>query len=89
MLKRLKQAWKRDRLGVLGVGSAVAAFTAWAFPKWECARFDYIIYAPPWADLSDRPCRAHRFFDAFSDERLPIAGAFLALAVILLLLRRR
>jgi hypothetical protein len=25
VLKQLKQAWKRDRLGVLGVGSAVAA----------------------------------------------------------------
>jgi hypothetical protein len=32
MLKRFKQAWKRDRLGVLAIGSAVVAFLMWALP---------------------------------------------------------
>jgi len=85
MLKRFKQAWKRDRLGVLGVGAAVVAFAFWAFPNWECSAGERIRYAP---GLQFR-CIETRFFDAFSDERLPFAGAFLALAVILLLLRRR
>ncbi len=89
-MKRFKQAWKRDPLGVLGVGSAVLAFALWAFPKWECDSVEYIYNAgqPGWHPGQVR-CTAQRFFDAFSDERLPIAGAFLALAVIMLLLRRR
>ena len=33
MLNRLKQACKRDRLGVLGVASAVGAFVLWAWPS--------------------------------------------------------
>lgn len=71
MVKRLKQAWKRDRLGVLGVGSAVVAFVLWAWrvPVNEARYKDYWIW--------------------FSGDRLPAVGAFLALAVILLLLRRR
>ena len=31
-MKRLKQAWTRHRLGVLGVGSALVAFVLWAVP---------------------------------------------------------
>lgn len=69
MLKRLKQAWKQDRLGVLGVGSAVVAFVLWALPH----------------QVSERCCRP----ELFTLERLPAIVAFLVLAVILLLLRRR
>jgi hypothetical protein len=32
MLKRFKQAWKRDRLGVLGVGSAIVSMLLWVTP---------------------------------------------------------
>lgn len=91
MLKRLKQAWKRDRLGVLGVGSAVLAFLFWIIPV-----------RGVWAALGDEPpywdfkWQSAGFFDHwasdwlwFSLERLPAIFAFLALAFILLLLRRR
>jgi len=63
-VKLLKQAWGRDRLGVLGVGSAVVAFALWAFPYGS-------------------------YLQMFSMARLPAVAAFLALAFILLLLRRR
>jgi hypothetical protein len=41
MVVKLKQAWKRDPLAVLGVGSAVVAFLMWALPYscykgWVC-----------------------------------------------------
>jgi hypothetical protein len=68
-VKLLKQAWGRDRLGVLGVGSAVIAFVLWAFPY---GSFTYGSY-----------------LQMFSMTRLPAIAAFLALAFILLLLRRR
>jgi hypothetical protein len=70
MLKRLKQAWKRDRLGVLGVGSAVLAFFVWAAPV---------------------PGRgvASAYLYWFTTENKEPMAALLALAVILLLLRRR
>lgn len=32
MLKRLKQAWKQDRLGVLAVSAACFGFILWALP---------------------------------------------------------
>jgi hypothetical protein len=32
MLKRLKQAWKRDRLGVLGIGAAIVALVFSVLP---------------------------------------------------------
>jgi hypothetical protein len=74
MLKRFKQAWKRDRLGVLGVSSAVVAFALWAFP------FDY-------CGAGSGICTATQVF--FTTERLPAIAALLALSFVLLLLRRR
>ncbi len=87
-MKRLKQAWKRDQLGVLGVGSAVAAFVFWGFPVGYYCTFssasgcikDGLLY------ISNGEGGGNAYF---TPERLPVIGAFLALAVILLLLRRR
>ena len=114
MLKRLKQAWKRDRLGVLGIGSAIVAFALWALPvKFECwttydadPGFVYRSACSAWASeeahwLSDGSHLSEYFdpdwwFDNylgyvgwFTTERLAAVGFLFALAVILLLLRRR
>jgi hypothetical protein len=91
MLKRLKQAWKRDRFGVLGVGSAIVAFVLWAFPVRylviSTAGNTTVIEQPFWQSLpSSAPMTSVRWF---TDDRLPAIGAFLALSFILLLLRRR
>jgi hypothetical protein len=74
MFEKLKQAWKRDRLAVLGVGSAVVAFLLWAIPAQNRNGGSNIIDEQAWA---------------FSDARLEAVAAFLALSFILLLLRRR
>jgi hypothetical protein len=91
MLKRLQQAWKRDRLGVLGVGSAVVAFVLWAFPVrylvFSTVGYTTVIEKPFWESLpSSAPMTSVHWF---TDDRLPAIGAFLALSFILLLLRRR
>ena len=70
MLKRLQQAWKRDRLGVLGVGSAVLSFLVLALP----VRGGGLV--------------GNRLFWFTTENKEPMA-AFLALAFVLLLLRRR
>jgi len=75
MLKRFKQAWKRDLLGVLGVGAAVVAFLFWSLP------YDYCAVA------GSGICTMNQ--EWFTSERLPAIAAFLALAFVLLLLRRR
>ena len=75
--KMLKQVWGRDRLGVLGVGSALIAFVLWAFPH-EASRGHAVFSLPQTWRL-----------EMFSTARLPAIAAFLALAFILLLLRRR
>jgi hypothetical protein len=85
-LKPLKQAWKRDRLGVLGIGSAIVAFGLWAFPHSDCISEVVEFYNGG----NDRFFRCTEYVvEVFSDERLLAAAAFLALAFILLLLRRR
>ena len=78
LLEKLKQAWKRDPLAVLGVGSAVLAFLLWAWPSpwpspWAWVWWHGFFYFGPW----------------FPTERLPAAAAFLAASIIILLLRRR
>ena len=97
-MSRIKQAWKRDRLGVLGVGSAVLAFGLWAFPSYgrhwclrgtdlrECAFRPYGWDHPAYVFKAEPD-----FFAWFTldEARLPFIGALLALTVILLLLRRR
>jgi hypothetical protein len=84
MLKRLKQAWKRDRLGVLGVVTAVAGFAFWAWPSRFCLRNEWVL--EPWPGTYR--CLEYQI-DAFRLERLPVAGAFFTLAVSLLVFRRR
>ena len=103
MLKRWKQAWKRDRLGVLGVGSAVVALVLWAFPiRWMSTyhltlKYGTFVEKPFWEELPHLPNKSDivpysvpvTSVEWFSGERLPAIGAFLVLAGILLLLRRR
>jgi hypothetical protein len=106
MLKRLKQAWKRDRLGVLGVVSAVIALAVWGFPvryvcyiglSWTksfgCEQWPYfeknLWFAGRWWTENILDINMKYEVRWFTTERLPAIGAFLALAVILLLLRRR
>ena len=88
MLKRLEQEWKRDRLGVLGVGSALVAFALWALPVGYYCTYTSTTGCVAGALVYIRVGEGEG--DAFfTPERLPAIGAFLALAVILLLLRRR
>ena len=90
-MKRLKQAWKRDRLGVLGVGAAVGAFVLWAFPKkslcegMSCREVDFWVIGQP--NLLGELPRDSWYW--FTDVRLPAIAAVLALSFVLLLLRRR
>ena len=97
MLKRLKQAWKRDQLGVLGVASALVAFLFWASPvQVHCIAVDGVGLLNK---LGDGPCVGLVWLNyntplipgsaLFTAERLPVIAAFLALSFILLLLRRR
>ena len=98
MLKRLKQVWKRDQLGVLGVGSAILAFVLWAFPVRGFVNYNLVQ-----TQVLPSFIQSHGYFEDisglemfedvrlfwFTSERQEAAGAFLALTVILLLLRRR
>jgi hypothetical protein len=90
MLK-LRKLWERDRLGVLGVGSAVMAFVLWALPLKKGGWIDFV-ELDFWetlegSNLSGESPRYMLYW--FTDARLPAIAAFLALALILLLLRRR
>ena len=101
MLKRLKQAWKRDRLGVLGIASAVVAFLFWAWPVLGSCKPLMNNTAIDWGYIDGTaliPGSCYALFNEefgwatdnyFTLDRLPFAAAFLALAFVLLLLRRR
>jgi hypothetical protein len=118
MLKRFNQAWKRDRLGVLGVGAAVVAFGLWAFPirvycgyvigtlfgvgdgrhnfcdeipYWETAAINGNLRIFPLGSIDGLADGVGGEISTtfFTSERLPAIAAFLAIAFILLLLRRR
>jgi hypothetical protein len=93
-MKRLKQAWKRDQLGVLGVGAAVGAFVLWAFPKkciygiFPCVEFDFWEDLPTYSSFYSEESPNFSWY-WFTDVRLPAIAAVLALSFVLLLLRRR
>ena len=87
MLKRLQQAYKRDRLGVLGVGSAVGAFVLWAFPAFYAQNFGCGYGGSALIQVNLGQCGIN--FVMFSDARLPLIPGFFGAAIILLLLRRR
>ena len=75
MFEKLKQAWKRDPLAVLGVGSVAVAFLLWALPR-DCGTSPF-----PSFHLY---CR-----DFFGTDDFLALGALFAFSVIVLLLRRR
>ena len=70
-------AVNRDPLAAFGVGSAVIAFLVWAAP------------APVFCVGTSVYSRFQCGQEYFSLDRLPAVAAFLALSLILLLLRRR
>lgn len=82
----MKQAWKRDRLGVLGIGSVFAAFLLWALPidcgYWGCG----VSVEPPWVG-SGSWFRIGDDYGLYDEVQWIIA--LLALASALLLFRRR
>ena len=87
----LKQAWKRDRLGVLGVGSAVAAALMIVLPAEIYVMGDQIGETPSFNGSVSFPIYGpgYSYLEWFSTERLPEAAVFGFVSVILLLLRRR
>ena len=91
VLKQLKQAWKRDRLGVLGVGSAVAAALMIVLPAEIFVMGDQIGETPSFNGSISFPIYGpgYSYIEWFSTERLPEAAVFGFVSVILLLLRRR
>ena len=91
VLKQLKQAWKRDRLGVLGVGSAVAAALMIVLPAEIYVTGDQIGETPSFNGSVSFPIYGpgYSYLEWFSTERLPEAAVFGFVSVILLLLRRR
>jgi hypothetical protein len=98
MVEKLKQVWKRDRLGVLGVGSAVAALLFWAFPVRGIFNPNlvqtqvlpsYISTYGYFDDISGLEMFYRVSLHWFTFERQEAVAAFLVLSFILLLLRRR
>jgi hypothetical protein len=88
-LERIKQAWKGDRLGLLGVGSAITAFLLWALPVgYSMCNINFLnnCISGGLLYISNDRDGGQAFL---TPERIEAVGAFLALAVILLLLRRR
>lgn len=90
MLKRLKQTWKRDRLGVLGLSAAAAAVLLIVLPAEIYQSGEQVgetisvyggtipLYAP-----------GNSYLEWFSTERLPAAAVFGFVSLTLLILRRR
>ena len=87
MLKRLKQAWKRDRLGVLGVGSVIAGFIVWASPV-----LFYWCGSDPFSFSVGLPVSIRVgcvVFQVFNPWNFPAFATSLVIGCFLLLLRRR
>jgi hypothetical protein len=81
MLKRLKHAWERDRLGVLGVGLGVVAFALWVDPQITyCENRKFFVLA---LQID------YRCIVAISSSRVPLVAFVFALSMFLLFLRRR
>ncbi len=109
MLKRLKQAWKLDRLGVFGAVSAALALVTFALPRQGLTYGFYTFcegqnnfYSVLRVFVFDFHwgvnCKGSGdfFWWGFGEgwlnsweSRLPLISTFIALAFILLLLRRR
>jgi hypothetical protein len=86
--ERMKRSWRRDRLGVMGVGSALLAFALWAFPvEYYCTSLSPTgCVAGALVYIRDGQGSGDAFF---TPERLPAIAAFVVLGAFLLLLRRR
>ena len=104
MLNRLKQAWKRDRLGVLGIGLVLAALLVFAAPvrhttfrlptePTELSSYgtSYFHDEPCTRDPGEWKCWDNLVFFSTSSEHnhlLPVA-ALICAGFFVLLLRRR
>ncbi len=92
MLTRLKQAWKRDRLGVLGVGSAVVAILLIILPAevvWSNERWQWVIPLGGGEQYLSPEYTSGVYSAWFTFERAPFSAILGLIAVLLLLLRRR
>ena len=86
-MSRIKQAWKRDRLGVLGVGIVLAGFIVWASPL----VFVYCGGDPVYFSVG-LPIRINlgcANFQVFNPWNFPAFATSLVIGGFLLLLRRR
>ncbi len=99
MFEKLKQAWKRDPLAVLGVGSAVVAFLLWAMPspsfgisfsQYRCdngmsggSAYSLVVVQVISGCLDDRYDRVIGAEGWFTLERLPAIVSSLALGAFL------
>lgn len=117
-MKRLKRAWRNDRLGMLGGALAGIAFVFWMAPvKFKCwstyeinsSGFAYQEACNQWRAADTRWFYSGSGFSTyfepeywtmtgenylgyvswFTTERLPVVGFCFALAVLVLLFRRR
>jgi hypothetical protein len=87
-MNRFKQAIAEDILGVLGIALALIGLIVYAAPidtYTPCG----VASAFPTPITIPNDCYGRWQLEWFSTERLPVAGAFGFVAVILLLLRRR
>lgn len=91
MIKLLGQIWKRDRLGVLGLGSAIVAVLMIVLPAEIYVSGPQIGETPSFNGSVSFPIYGpgYSYSEWFSTERLPTAAVFGFVSVILLLLRRR
>jgi hypothetical protein len=88
MMSQLKQAWKRDRLGVLAVCCAIVAVALVVFPddvRWQRTFEGIDLFTNETKQLTESGYQSVWF----STERLPAAGVFAFAALTMLLLRRR
>jgi hypothetical protein len=87
MLKRLNQAWKQDRLGVLGVGVVLAGFVVFVSPIVWIRCDDYPFYFS--IGLPIRINLGCVNLQAFNLWNFPAFATSLVIGCFLLLLRRR